>query len=141
MTTTTLLRYEWEFLTPKQTFELLLHVRRPVADRSFVYVAEAVSHEGTVDPGTKFDWFYSKSMERSFVYADQVAEQSIHALRSLRADRPVSGLRLTVRPWAGVGAQEPHGECWARTTAAGSHADPGVWALTKGHRTVEEFSQ
>lgn len=139
--TMTVLRYDWKFLSPKQAFELLLQVRQPVADRNFVYVAEAVGADGTVDTEVTFDWFYSKSMERSFVYGDAVTEPSVHALRALRADQPVNGLRLTVRPWVGTGPREPYGECWVSTTATGSHPDAGVWALTKGRRIVEKITQ
>ena len=141
MTITNLLRYEWHFLSPKQTFELLIDVRRPIEDRSFVYVAEAVGPDGASLPDVTFNWFFSKSMERSFIYADTVTEPSVHALRALRADQPVHGLFLTVRPWSGADPTEAHSDCWLRTTASGSHAEPGVWSLSKGHRTVEEISQ
>lgn len=133
-----MLSYEWNFLSPKGHFDLFLQVLGRVEERGFVYLAEALAPDGTIDPNVTFDWYYSDSLQRWFLYSPPATTRTTSQLRSLTSDRQLLGLRLTVRPWGSPDPFSAHGECWLRTSEAGVQAKSGIWALSRGLRATTE---
>lgn len=131
----TLVQYEWEFLTPKSTFDFLLTLNGPVVAKSVIYLVEGLGSDGSSDNSISFDWLHSRALERWFLYAEDT-EGGVKWLRPLHADAPVSGLRLTVKQWdngAGPAALAGHTACWLwGAPQPGSHE---ISVLTPGRRT------
>ncbi len=112
--------YEWNFVEPRTSMELMIEIYQPLSSKDFVVLAEFSEDV----EGIEFSWTYSKVLRGPFCYIQEALAPSYIKLPRLAASSPIERLGLTVLPWKQKtkDVRSYIGECWLSSPLSDTRA-------------------